>query len=318
MCDIKQQRVVYHYCSIETFISIIKQSCIRMGNIKESNDSAEIVYFSDEIEKILKDTCISFARKHNPVCVDFFKDIDYDRLIDRAMKNDTMFYYAACFSSEMDKLSQWRGYADDGKGVAIGFYTREFLSSCDGRNLMFNEISYEWPKIKNDLQKIINEKLSQAQSKNDAKPADYENAINQVISKIVYDGAFYKNPAFKEEKEWRLVYYPFGNVKNLNPLSRTSTYNSHNEMFYDNMNVKSICSVNFKELECKKIDFKHRDNQLISYVDMDFSKVKNKIISDIVLGPKSQIDEKELKLFLMANGYNSTVIKIKKSKATYR
>lgn len=84
------------------------------------------------------------------------------------------------------------------------------------------------------------------------------------------------------------------------------------------MNPKSICSVNFKELECKKIDFKHKDNQLVSYVDMNFSKAKNKIISDIVLGPKSQIYEKELKLFLMANEYNTLGIRIRKSRATYQ
>lgn len=30
-------------------------------------------------------------------------------------------YYVTCFSYQNDLLSQWRGYADDGRGAAIGF-----------------------------------------------------------------------------------------------------------------------------------------------------------------------------------------------------
>ena len=59
-----EQRVVYHYCSLEAFMSIIKQSCIRMGNIKKSNDSGEIQYYSNALEKMLRRTYICFANQH--------------------------------------------------------------------------------------------------------------------------------------------------------------------------------------------------------------------------------------------------------------
>lgn len=35
--------------------------------------------------------------------------------------NFLMKTFCVCFSESKDKLSQWRGYAQDGKGIAIGF-----------------------------------------------------------------------------------------------------------------------------------------------------------------------------------------------------
>lgn len=42
---------------------------------------------------------------------------------------------------------------------------------------------------------------------------------------MLYYSVFYKNPAFKEEKEWRLVYNPFGRTRKID------TYN----LYYDRM-----------------------------------------------------------------------------------
>lgn len=39
----------------------------------------------------------------------------------REAVGQTVVLYAACFSEEKDLLSQWRGYANNGAGVAIGF-----------------------------------------------------------------------------------------------------------------------------------------------------------------------------------------------------
>jgi hypothetical protein len=37
-----------------------------------------------------------------------------------------LYPYIACFSENGDSLSQWRAYANDGKGVAIGFNPEKF------------------------------------------------------------------------------------------------------------------------------------------------------------------------------------------------
>ena len=89
----------------------------------------------------------------------FFDDIDYDSLVSRAVVNESLIYYVACFSSESDLLSQWRGYANDGKGkevqaeVAVSiqgtstttlrsknleiYFTKELDGYTDGRTQLF-------------------------------------------------------------------------------------------------------------------------------------------------------------------------------------
>lgn len=44
-----------------------------------------------------------------------------ETVLDRFRKYSDILVYAACFSGESDLLSQWCEYADNGKGVAIGF-----------------------------------------------------------------------------------------------------------------------------------------------------------------------------------------------------
>jgi len=46
------------------------------------------------------------------------EDIKY---LDRSFSSNRLYPYISCFSLDSDSLSQWRAYADDGKGVAIGF-----------------------------------------------------------------------------------------------------------------------------------------------------------------------------------------------------
>ncbi len=51
---------------------------------------------------------------------------------------------------------------------------------------------------------------------------------------MVYNSVFYKDTSFKAEKERRLVFYPFGNVRNLRYKNVTGTYDK-DQMYYDKM-----------------------------------------------------------------------------------
>lgn len=51
---------------------------------------------------------------------------------------------------------------------------------------------------------------------------------------------------------------------------------------------------------------------------MNFKDKKDSIIFEIVIGPKSNLDDKDLRLFLIAHGYDLSKVQIVKSKASYR
>ena len=107
-------QILYHYCGLDAFLSIIKNSTLWLSDIRKSNDYLECVYCRDKInEKIrgfLEDD------KEALEAWDFGYNINSDLSMD-------MISYVACFSENKDQLSQWRGYADNGAGIAVGFST---------------------------------------------------------------------------------------------------------------------------------------------------------------------------------------------------
>lgn len=313
--------IVYHYCSLESFFSIITSSTIRLTNITKSNDSDEIRYCFDAFVDTLRKSCKEFAQMYvySEEVRNFFYEIDYDSLVSRAVVNESLIYYVACFSSESDLLSQWRGYANDGKGVAIGFNSRSFISAKDLKNIKYNKVTYDMKTVKSELHDFIIKKLKKASLKavNSISIAPYIDSINDIISGMIYNAVFYKNPAFQEENEWRLVFYPFGNIRNL-LISHKSKDLSSNQLFYDKMYEPIEYKKDYNGLIRGNMQFRCTDNKIISYVDMNFDSVKGYILSDIVIGPKSNADDKDLRLFLMSNGYDLSEINIRKSNATYR
>ena len=313
--------IVYHYCSLESFFNIINSSTIRLTNIAKSNDREEIRYSFDAFEDTLRKSCKEFSQKYidNTEMKKFFDDIDYDSLVSRAVVNESLIYYVACFSSESDLLSQWRGYANDGKGIAIGFYSRNFMLAKDSKNIKYDKITYDMKTAKLDLHNRIIDKLRKANFKanNFLSISPYMDAINDIISEMVYKAVFYKNPAFQEENEWRLVYYPFGNIRNL-LISHKSKDLSSNQLFYDRMYEPIEYKKEYNGIIRGNMQFRCSDNKIISYVDMNFDSIKEHMLADIVIGPKSFADDKDLRLFLMSKGYDLSKISIRKSKATYQ
>jgi len=311
--------IVYHYCSLESFMSIIKNNTIRLTNISKSNDSSEICYCFDFFQNILKKAIKDFTRLHtsDEELKSYFNGININNLISRAIFNDSLIYYVACFSSEANLLSQWRGYADDGNGVAIGFYSTLFRTSSpsDTEKLNYGKIVYDINNIETDFHNYIIDKLELAYKENNFSA--YEIAINKIVSTIVYNAVFIKNPAFKEENEWRLVFYPFGHIRNL-LINHKSRDMSSNQFFYDRMLEPIECEKDYNGLKRGKISFRCTKDKIISYVDMNFEKIKKEILAEIVIGPKSNITDNDLKLFLLSNGYDLTKVKIRKSSSTYR
>lgn len=311
--------VVYHYCSTDTFFKIVEKSQLRMFNIMKSNDSLEVTYCLDEFRKALKIACIKHKTENpeNGAFREFFESLDIDSVID-SVNNESLTYYAICFSEDGDLLSQWRGYADDAKGIAIGFNTQMLKKSTDYKNFKYNPIQYQISNVKDDLIKYILSKFKSVHC-DSVLPSrqDYENALQDITSAMVYNAVFYKSPAFKEEKEWRLVYYPFGNIRNL-LLRHKARDMSANQLFYDRMIDISQNSSSSLIFQRNPISFLKRNNSITSFVDINFNQSLPYFIPELVLGPKCEMDDLDFRLFLVTKGIDLTFTKIHKSSASYR
>ena len=123
--------------------------------------------------------------------------------------------YVACFSTKFDDLNQWRSYASPGSGYCVGF------SGDSLRNLAYNYSGYLGRCVysRTTQESIVLELLSRFL-------ADLDNYFPYFGSGEINEGLFesrvegfsslfgkiaplFKNPAFKEEAEVRLIFEPF-------------------------------------------------------------------------------------------------------------
>ena len=68
-----------------------------------------------------------------------------DKMIEHVKGYKDLMAYIACFSESDDYLAQWRGYADNGRGVAIGFDVEtieRLIEQIPDAQLEFRKVHY--------------------------------------------------------------------------------------------------------------------------------------------------------------------------------
>ncbi len=175
-----------------------------------------------------------------------------------------------CFSKASDKLSQWRGYADNASGVAIGFSRKAIGLTCDfDFELALMDVLYD----KEEQIRLVR--------------ANVENTLAarynmQEDKELVF---FYKNPSFYEEEEVRLLYCPENDMKE-------KTFDDPSMSKYYNLMSKDI----------SKIKYRTRKKDKIPYFEFDLNGTKkgfsSELIPQIVIGPRNRTDLEEIQELL--------------------
>lgn len=320
MCDTRE--VIYHYCSLDTFLNIVKNRTIRLSEIGKSNDYMEtkwlLNYFEEEV--IRQYNMHPFIESGG--LISGLDDIDTLRFLIKnethklINKNDQLFY-AACFSEKGDKLSQWRAYADDAKGISIGFnsYILKDIANID-ELMKLKKIIYPNEQVPNEISEFSKSFLVniysalQNRDVNGIFHNDYSSSLFIMLSSslLFQNSIFFKNPAFEEEEEWRLVLD--------DELTKDGTDWGD---WYDREAEEPLVYESFGKCFPKGLQFKCSNDNLISFLDLSFKGFEDNLISNIFIGPKSKVDEDDLYQLLSYYGYQQEKeIKIEKSKSTYR
>lgn len=211
MNDTKRPELVYHYCSLESFYLIIRNKTLRLSDITKSNDSMELMLPKDDIVYILEDAYenveTQYLKKFMTV-EEFRKHVkdNMNNYFNDKLRNSI--FFVMCFSGTQsgDLLSQWRGYADDGRGVAIGFDVdtlREIIS--DSEASVFSMINYndkgQRHIVKKCAEKLINELKKMARAKligNERRVPKKEKAFSECFEDILSKSAFMKKPFLRK------------------------------------------------------------------------------------------------------------------------
>jgi hypothetical protein len=180
---------LYHYTSLKRFVEIVTKKEIFASSIYSFNDSLEHFWIRDKaLEKLGTYKPEELKRSHTEL---------RDRLLQRARED----IFCFCLSEDGDDLGQWRSYAQNGYGVAIGF-DRRFLQALWPIGMLiqvnYNPTDHEsW--LDNWLKKM---------DYRETDLSDEDLAMAKVLHSygISHYASYCKNPKFAAEKEWRLIY----------------------------------------------------------------------------------------------------------------
>ena len=286
------QDMLYHYCSAATFQAVATFGTIRFTDINMLNDASEMRHaysvFEEAVTRLINKTGLKADAPTIPI--EFFDKVDSIIAPAQLVAHP----FISCFSLQSDMLGQWRSYADDGRGYAIGFRA----------NALKNALPATFLRVLYDREEQVQEMMLALaaiflrQDSDDSTVSD--KFFEDCILLSVYMTAF-KHSAFAEEKEVRAVHaisvQPEGNL--LKFIDEGGTVNGDSEA------IKN------------PINFQIRDNHLTAYFDHQFcSPTPTTPMCEVILGPKNYSAPGNLALFLGGLGY--TGMEFKMSEAPYR
>lgn len=283
--------LVYHYCSTQTFLSIIQNKTIRFSDANMLNDAEEGIWgykiFIEAVNRFLKKEGIPEGFPAIPK--DFFDEIDkiWSSFQLRLMN------FIACFSTDGDSLSQWRAYADDGRGFAIGFKLKE-LHRLPVKVL---DVLYDRDTQINEMTAILASIYTvHIKSKSDYSSDD----LFTECALLAATSIALKNPAWRDEKEVRIQHIVDVNIEE----SRWT--------LSDKGGIGDG-----KEVAGQSIGFQARNSAIVPFFDMPFElSNEHQPIQEIVLGPRCSNGPGNIMFALGNSGYQN--IRLRVAGSAYR
>lgn len=287
-----------HYCSTDAFFSILQNRTIRLSPVRRSNDAFEGLSYSEHFRAVAEELGIPKS----------LIDVSLTFLLTAP---DSAEAFVFCLSEEIDLLSQWRAYAQDGGGFGIEFdskiLTQDYGKTNFGKQYFeLKPIDYDKTSLRNSTLQLASKIAAISEDfgefiklRNDLSPEsaaelmrnlDLENqdrkgaiistgpreAYQQLLSVIngsMFNGYHFKRQHFAEEREHRIIRY-----------------------IPPNNNLETGFQVSGVEIK--------------PFIDCSFPKETNGGIVRIWAGPKNPTPTRWLRSFLNKRGYEDVEIKL--------
>lgn len=195
---------LYHYTRQEGFIPMLSERVLRATNVRHFSDYSEIEY----AYQLLGDLVFKLESS-NPYGLERgFLTLLRSQVTSAAFADS----YVLCFSTKFDDLNQWRSYASPGLGYCIGFASADLESLARQYEGRVGRCIYS----RKDQETIVSELLAQSLRNLESYfphygPGDINEGLAQTRVKAFGEyfsriAPLFKNPAFSDESEVRLVF----------------------------------------------------------------------------------------------------------------
>lgn len=110
--------IVYHYTDTQAFKGVVENAALWATDFRYLNDSGELVYtwaaFVERLDQLVKQ-----PGDHTDGYRAQLEALTLMNARDLMLFDDGVF--VACFTELSDEVTQWTGYGDEGRGLALGF-----------------------------------------------------------------------------------------------------------------------------------------------------------------------------------------------------
>lgn len=284
----KRPRYLYHYTNAQGLLGMLQSNRIWATNSRFMNDPTEIRYATRLVRELVIE---SQLLKGNAPWLKKVKDW-VNNFLD-GYENQAK-VYIACFCTQGDLLSQWRGYGAVGGGYALGLIGKHIgsqeITSFDKPEPILRKVIYDrrtQERLIGDWLKGLS-RVEQALQKNPRQLAAQQRefqffwSFNMFLSECMN---CFKDPAYWEEQEWRII--QFGRVSGQDVI---------------------------------KAAFRSGRTHIVPYTELDLRPIKGPYRGKLPLkliryGPtlEPQVTERSLSLLCEAYGYNERRLTIKRS-----
>jgi hypothetical protein len=302
---------LYHYCSNRSFALTVQSKKLHLSLLTLSNDSHEGKHVRSVLEAVLNDAIVENGTLPRGLFgMGFGVPTLKQRIIDEVNSICDVFSAVGyCLSQQGDLLSQWRGYADDATGVAIGFDLESLNKMLaaqppQGYRINLAQVVYKLEDAKALLRPIADHLLKLAQDGKFDPPrrgtlltpmtpeetAEEDkrfelNVRERFFAILPIAGQMFstKNAFFKEEEEWRML-------------------------------AIMLNGPGMHDLE--HCQFRYGHDRIVPYLEFPASGLTRSAITEVVLGPKHQTPPEIVESFLRSEGFDRA--KVRRSTGTYR
>lgn len=191
---------LYHYTDPFGLDGISRSGQLWVGPARLLNDSSEVSYFAQEVRNAIdsKRSEIAKGRDITPT------DLQKLRRLELFLRASATSVFILSLTEMHDQLSQWRAYANNGQGYAIGIPTVALLNAAIEQNFVIAKCSYDRVLAQNTAIRIVNDffdLIPSSELPDGTKSTPVLNAMRNIVGQIA---PLFKHPGFEEEREWRI------------------------------------------------------------------------------------------------------------------
>jgi hypothetical protein len=206
---------VYHYTDLASALAIMETGCLWFAERAHLNDTLELQYGLHIGQEIFRGAVKAGGPTVPQDAADHLMGELGQGLADLG-------FWVASFSLEGDDLSQWRSYADDGRGVCLGFAVQQldmsqFASSVSvPLNYLRFPVRYGEEELRKDVKPYVDMSVDLLRRVNLPTMPSYSKPYGQALLferdllRAMMDGIYlhsllHKHRAYEHEREYRLM-----------------------------------------------------------------------------------------------------------------